>query len=237
MDAPDWRCRFCGTVNAGDAARCRSCGASSGAAATAVGASATPAAPAAADASRSGRARTLALVALLAALMGAATVYLARRPAAETVTVAAFEWQRAVEVESRETVRQESWADEVPEGARIVARRRQVHHVERRQVGTRDGQPLYREQPVYAQRVAYDADRWSVVRTLRSAGKDKSPRWPDIRLNLGEREGKRAESYLVVLEGRKAYRVKVPYERWLEMREGQIGTAVLGKDGALLELR
>ena len=26
-------------------------------------------------------------------------------------------------------------------------------------------------------------------------------------------------------------------ERWLEMREGQIGSAVLGKDGALLDLR
>ena len=74
-------------------------------------------------------------------------------------------------------------------------------------------------------------------RTLRSSGKDKSPRWPDIRLNLGEREGKRGESYVVVLRGRGAHRVKVPRERWVEMREGQIGTAVLDKDGALLELR
>jgi hypothetical protein len=239
-DAPpaDWRCRFCGTVNAGGAGRCRSCGASRGAAATVVQASAAPApAPAPADTSRSGRARTLALVALAAVLMGAAAAYLVRRPGAETVTVAGFEWERTVEIEDRETMRQESWADEVPQGARIIARRRQVHHVERRQVGTRDGQPVYREQRVYGQRVAYDVDRWSVVRTLRSSGKDKSPRWPDIRLNLGQREGKRAESYVVVLDSRQLHRVKVPYERWREMREGQIGTAVLGQDGALLELR
>jgi hypothetical protein len=232
----DWRCRFCGTVNAPGAGSCRSCSASSGAAATAVEASAAPA-PAPATNPRSGRARTLALVALVAALMGAATVYLARRPGAETVTVAGFEWERTVEIENRETVRQESWADEVPEGARIIARRRMVHHVERRQAGTRDGRPAYRDERVYAQRVAYDVDRWSVVRTLRSSGRDRSPRWPDIRLNLGEREGKRGQSYLVVLEGRQVHRVKVPYERWLEMREGQMGTAVLGKDGALLELR
>lgn len=234
----DWRCRFCGTANAGEEGRCRSCGASSGAAATAVDASTAPAsAPAAGAASRSGRARSLAVIALIAALVGAATVYLARRPGAEAVTVAGFEWERTVEIEDRETVRQESWEEEVPEGARIIARRRQVHHVERRQEGTRDGRPVYRERRVYGQRVAYDVDRWSVVRTLRSSGKDKSPRWPDIRLNLGEREGKRGESYVVVLQGRGAYRVKVPRERWLEMREGQIGSAVLDKDGALLDLR
>ena len=234
----EWRCRFCGTTNAGGAGRCRSCGASSGAAATAVEASVarTPA-PAPAAARPSGRARTLAVVALVAALLGAATVHLARRPGAETVTVAGFEWERTVEVEQRETVREESWKEDVPEGARIIARRREVHHVERRQVGTRDGQPVYREQRVWGQRVAYDVDRWSVARTLRSSGRDKSPRWPDIRLDLGEREGKRSESYVVVLEGRQVHRVRVPRERWLEMREGQIGTAVMGKDGALLELR
>jgi hypothetical protein len=186
---------------------------------------------------RSGRARTLAAVALVAGFLGAATAYLVRRPSAETVTVAGFEWERTVEIEDRETVRQESWQEEVPEGARVIARRRDVHHVERRQVGTRDGQPVYREHRVYGERVAYDVERWSVVRTLRSSGKDKSPRWPDIRLNLGEREGRRGESYVVVLEGRKVHRVKVPRERWLEMRDGQIGTAVLGEDGALLELR
>jgi hypothetical protein len=237
--AAHWRCRFCGTVNPGDAGRCRSCGASRGAAATAVDASVARAPAPASAARRSGRARTLAGIALVAAVLGAATVYLARRPDAEAVTVAGFEWERTVEVEERATVREESWKEDVPEGARIIARRREVHHVERRQVGTRDGQPVYREQRVYGQRVAYDVDRWSVARTLRSSGKDKSPRWPDIRLNLGEREGKRGESYVVVLQGqgRQVHRVRVPRERWLEMREGQIGTAVMGKDGALLELR
>jgi hypothetical protein len=109
--------------------------------------------------------------------------------------------------------------------------------VERQQEGTRNGQPVYRERTVYGQRVAYEVDRWSVVRTLRASGRDRSPRWPDIRLSLGEREGRRGEAYVVVLQGRGAHRVKVPRERWLEMREGQIGTAVLGPDGALLELR
>lgn len=221
----EWRCRFCGTRNEAGAGRCRSCRASSGAAnSSAEGAAATPAGSGAAAPSRSGRRWVLAVIALVAALLGAAAVSLSRRPGTEAVTVAGFEWERAVEVQDRETVREESWEDEVPEGARILARRRAVRRVE----GGR---------PVHGRRVAYEVDRWPVTRTLRAAGKDKSPRWPDIRLNLGEREGKRSERYVVVLRGRDAYRMEVPRERWLEMREGQIGSAVVGKDGALLDLR
>jgi len=236
--AADWRCRFCGTLNGAAAGQCRSCGAASGAAATRDGGSAAALSASGTEAAaRSGRWRALAAIAAVSALLGAATVYLARQPDAEAVTVAGFEWERSVEIQDHETVREEAWRDEVPEGARIVARRRQVRHTERQQVGTRDGKPVYRERPVHGQRVAYDVERWSVTRTLKSSGKGKSPRWPDIRLNLGEREGQRRETYAVVLQGRQVYRMKVPRDRWLEMREGQIGSAVVGKDGAVLELR
>jgi hypothetical protein len=228
--AAEWRCRFCGTRNAAGVLRCRSCRASSGAAPSAAeGHAPTPQGSTAAAPSRSGRKWVLAAVALVAVVLGAATVSLSRRPGTEAVTVAGFEWERAVEIQDRETVREESWEDEAPEGARILARRRAVRRVEQAPAGT--------ERPVYGRRVAYEVDRWPVTRTLRAAGKDKSPRWPDIRLNLGEREGKRSERYVVVLQGREAYRMEVPRERWLEMREGQIGSAVLGKDGALLDLR
>jgi hypothetical protein len=179
----------------------------------------------------------LGVALLVAALLGAAAAYVGLRRGGETVTVAGFEWERTVEVQDHETVREESWADQVPEGAQIIARRREPHHTERTHVGTRNGEPVYRERPVYRQRVAYDVERWSVARTLKAEGKGQSPRWPDIRLNLGEREGKRTESYVVVLQGRAVYRMTVPRERWLEMREGQMGTAVVRKGGAVLELR
>lgn len=237
---PEWRCRFCGTTTASAANRCRSCGAAREAAAVAVapetdGAGAPPAPPAS---PRSGRGWMLAGIALVAALLGAATGYFGSRRGSETVTVAGFEWERTVEIQDHETVREESWADEVPDGAAIIARRRQVHHTERQRTGTRDGQPVYRDRPVYAQRVAYDVERWSVARTLKAAGKDRSPRWPDIRLNLGEREGKRSETYVVVLQGgRGLYRMPVSREQWLQMREGQMGTAVLDAGGAVRELR
>jgi hypothetical protein len=231
-----WRCRFCGTANGPAAADCRSCHAARTAAAVPV--EGPPAAAWVRQAPRPrARARALAGIALVSAVLGAATVYLLRRPTAETVTVAGFEWERTVEIEEKQTVREEAWQEEVPEDARIIARRSQVRGTERRQVGTRDGKPVYAERPVRGQRVAYDVDKWSVVRTLRASGKDRSPRWPDIRLNLGEREGPRGETYVVVLQGRVRYRVKVPRERWQEMRQGQIGSAVIGKDGALLELR
>jgi len=230
----EWRCRFCGTSNPPGSGHCRSCRAERDAAAslTAEAAASASAAPV-----RGGRASVIGAVLLLAAVVGAVAVYLAFRQGVETVTVAGFEWERSVEVQDHQTVREEAWEGEVPAGARIIARRREVHHTMRQEVGTRKGEPVYRERPVYRKKVAYDLERWSVVRTLKAAGKDKSPRWPDIRLNLGEREGKRTESYVVVLQGRGVYRMKVPREQWLGMREGQIGTAVVRKGGAVLELR
>src|SRR6185503_15689208 len=103
----------------------------------------------------------------VAALLGAATVYVVRRPSGETVAVAGFEWRRSVEIEDHETVREESWKEDVPAGARTLARHRQVHHVERQQVGAPNGQPAYRERPVYGQRVAYEIERWSVAHAPR----------------------------------------------------------------------
>jgi hypothetical protein len=233
----EWTCRFCGTANAANAAGCRSCGAVREAAAGPAEAAPGPASSADVVPPRKRRLRMLAAVALVAALLGAATGYLGTRRGGESVTIAGFEWERTVEVQDHDTVREESWADEVPEGARIVARRREVHHTERQQVGTRKGEPVYRERPVYGQRVAYDIERFKVVRTLKAAGKDQSPRWPDIRLSLGEREGKRGESYVVLLQGRGLYRMRVPREQWQQMREGQIGTAVVDAVGAVRELR
>jgi hypothetical protein len=234
----EWRCRFCGTTNAAASGGCRSCGAAREAAASDAEDAATAAvAPPAGAPKRSGAALALGAALLVAALLGAAAAYVGLRRGAETVTVAGFEWERTVEVQDHETVREESWADQVPAGAQIIARRRELHHTERKQVGTRNGEPVYRERPVYRQRVAYDVERWSVARTQKAEGKGQSPRWPDIRLNLGEREGKRTESYVVVLQGRGVYRMKVPRERWLEMREGQMGTAVVQKGSAVLELR
>jgi hypothetical protein len=229
----DWTCRFCGTANAASAADCRSCGAAREAAAAHDGPDrAAPAAP-----PKKGPWKMMAGVAIVAALLGGATSYLGSRRGGETVTVAGFEWERTVEVEDHETVREESWLDEVPEGATIVGRRRQLHHTEKEPAGTRKGQPVYRERPVYKQRAAYDVERWSVVRTLKAAGKDRSPRWPDIRLNLGEREGKRTETYVVLLQGRAMYRMAVPRDQWQEMHLGQIGTAVVDEKGVVRELR
>lgn len=237
-----WRCRFCGTLNGVAADHCKSCGAIGGpgpAGPVELGDPAVtspPSPPATRRPGRPARAWTLAAVAVASALLGALVVFVLRGVGGESVTVSGFEWERSVEIQDRETVREEAWAEEVPEGARVIARRRSVHHTDRQQVGTRDGRPVYRERPVYGQRVAYDVDRWSVTRTLRATGKGKSPRWPDIRLNLGEREGRRSETYVVVLQGRGVHRLEVSRERWLEMREGQMGSAVV-RDGVVVDVR
>lgn len=219
----DWTCRFCGTGNPASALECRSCGAAREAAAAPAAKDADRASPGV-ETPKKGRAKIFAGVALVAAVLGGATGYLGTRRGEETVTVAGFEWERTVEIEAHETVREESWLDEVPKGATIVGRRRQLHHTEK-------------NRPVYKQRAAYDLKRWSVVRTLKAAGQDRSPRWPDIRLSLGEREGKRSESYVVLFQGRGLYRMKVTRDQWQDMHKGQIGTAVMDAKGAVRELR
>jgi hypothetical protein len=95
--------------------------------------------------------------------------------------VSGFEWERTVEIEERKTVREESWKEEVRR-ARASSRgaARSITRSDSRW-GRATGSPCFASSPSTRQRVAYDADRWSVVRTLRSTGKDKSPRWPDIR--------------------------------------------------------
>jgi hypothetical protein len=223
---PEWLCRFCGTRNGGSA-RCRSCGAEREAAMAGPAEGSAAAAP-----RRQGRAGLIAAVALLLVAVGGVAGYLRLQKGREAVTITGFEWERSVEVQDHRTVREEAWEGEVPAGARIIARRRQVHHTDRQQAGP----GKVKERPVYRQRIAYDLEQWSVARTLKASGKGKSPRWPDIRLNLGEREGKRSESYVVVLQGRGVYRMEVPRERWLEMREGQMGNAIVQK-GAVLELK
>jgi hypothetical protein len=58
------------------------------------------------------------------------------RPREATLTVEGFSWERTVQVEALRTVTEEAWENELPAGARVLSRSRQVHHTNRVQVGT-----------------------------------------------------------------------------------------------------
>src|SRR5262245_30585371 len=189
--------------------------------------------------------RLLGCLTLVVAALGA-VFYVTFRKTTETVEVSGFEWRRDVDIEAWRTVREEAWEGSVPEGARVLASRRAVHHSQREQVatervrtGTRDAgngtledvfedRPLYRERPVYATMCDYEIERWVPARTARASGQDQSPRWPEPGLAAGEREGSRLEGYTVLLKaGARSYRTDLPMERWARLRVGQILTATI----------
>jgi hypothetical protein len=218
-----------------------------------------PSAPLSAlSAPRPGRGgRGCAVAVVLALVLGFCSVvsYFAFRKTEETVTVSALEWERTIDVEALRTVRESAWEGEVPGGARVVGQSREVHHNEREQVGTErvrvgtrdkgngffediyETRPVYRDRPVYRTKVAYEIERWVHDRTARAAASDSSPRWPDPGLRPREREARRSERYVVVLQGGKTYRKDLPLDQWSAVRVGQSFHAVIQGGRRVLELR
>lgn len=58
-------------------------------------------------------------------------------------------------------------------------------------------EPVYREDPVYRNKVRFEMEVWKTARTEKAGADDRSPNWPSVSLSPGEREGKRTEAYVV----------------------------------------
>lgn len=263
----DWLCQFCQTSNRPELTQCVQCGAEKGTSPSRpvreiLGAS-TPVAPlsAAAPATpKTPRSRgclaTLVVLLLLGMGLCATTTYFALRKTNETLTVAGFEWQRAIPVEAFRTVRDSAWEDAVPRDARVVSRRREVHHTDQVQTGTRqvkvgtrdkgngffedvyEDRPVYAGHDVYAVKVTYDVERWQPARNAEAKGGDRRPRWPDVSLASNEREARRTETYVVRLVGAKrTYRMELPLARWEQLEEGRRYEAVIRGGSKVLELK
>jgi hypothetical protein len=259
----DWVCPFCSTSNRPDEGHCHQCGVERGTAPSRPErvlplASPPPPGPPRPVVASSGRRRGWSVAAVIILLLIAglgAIAYFAFRKTEEAVRVTAFEWERAIDVEAWRTVRESAWEGEVPREARVVGRAREVHHTERERagtervrVGTRDkgngffedvyeDRPKYRDRPVYRTKISYDIERWVRDRTARLTGDDQSPRWPDPVLRGRERESRRSEKYVVVLDGRKTYRKEMPLPAWSALRRGQSFHAVVQGGRRVLELR
>lgn len=144
---PEWLCENCGSSNASELTTCRQCGAERGTARARevkmVGAPAPPPPP---------RPSILpkvlmafgAVAALVVLLIGGLIFYFTRTHEAE-LTVTAVQWQRSIEVEEFRTLTEQKWEDEVPNDARVQSRRREFHHNDKRQVGTREVEKTYTE--------------------------------------------------------------------------------------------
>jgi hypothetical protein len=98
-------------------------------------------------------------------------------------------------------------------------------------------EPVYRDHPVYRTRLTCEVRRWVPDRTVKASGRDQAPRWPDPGLRSGERETSRSETLVVVLNGKRTYRMELPEARWASLRPGQDVSALIRGGRSVLELR
>jgi hypothetical protein len=141
---PDWICPYCKADNPTGNAFCSGCGAPRDGAKTRevverrFDAPPPSPKPLAAPPQGSGGSRLkkgfglgcLGLIALVAFF-----VFLGR-PKPTTLTVTGFHWLRTIAVEELRPVADQAWEGEVPGGARILGKSREVHHVDHIQIGS-----------------------------------------------------------------------------------------------------
>jgi hypothetical protein len=150
---PDWICPYCEGDNPAGNAFCSGCGAARDGAAVrpvvehrdAAATSAPPPLPGpqplvspvpAAPAPSSGRFKKGCGIGCLGLLLFVGLMWFLGRPTEEDLTVSGLHWERTIAVEALRSVTEEAWENEVPAGARILSRSREVHHTNRVQIGT-----------------------------------------------------------------------------------------------------
>jgi hypothetical protein len=70
--------------------------------------------------------------------------YLTRTHEAQ-LTVTGVHWERSIEVEELQTLTEQAWENELPSDARPISRRREFHHNDKIQTGTRKVDETYTE--------------------------------------------------------------------------------------------
>ncbi len=171
--------------------------------------------------------------------------------------VASLTWERTIAVETYGLERRSAWCDEIPSGGRELSRRKEERgsdkvadgedcKVKRKDKGdgtfkeSKECTPKYKSVPKMSDKCDYDITAWKVARTLKANGaKESAPSWPAVpALRTGtciscEREGSRAENYIVTVKDTKTSasdECKVPVAKWQALKVGQ---AVVGNRAVL----
>lgn len=252
-------CRHCGTYNSRISKHCRDCGAPTDEGKdapvlpdqpelaihpTRSGSHAKRAAPARRTATRRPFRTLMIWCVVLAVLGGVAAFFLWKKE--QTFEVMGHAWDRRIEIERFGPVRQSSWCDQIPAGAREVRRHREVRRQEQvpdgetcttRKVDQGDGtfrevkdcKPRYRTRDVEDYRCDYEINRWVTARSVDAKGRGTTPApsWPDVPQLRNcsqtgcERLGARRETYTVQLAGPNGETsCDVDQRRWSNMRVG-----------------
>ncbi|HWK90536.1 MAG TPA: hypothetical protein VNP72_11175 [Longimicrobium sp.] len=84
-------------------------------------------------------------------------------------------------------------------------------------------EPVYRREPIYDTRYAYEIERWLPDDTARAAGQGaREPAWPEVKFGAKEREGARIERYVLELEDSEGntYETEVPLTQFTRYTSG-----------------
>ncbi len=206
-------CPACGTPNEANAPKCVQCGASL------VQPEPAPAPPKAVPSQkgRRGLLGTVGIIALVLVIAACITFFvLSSRTEDVTGRVEAVSWTYNIAIEELAPVTYEEWRDEIPAEAIIGTCTQKVHHTQDNpapnaqevcgtpytvDTGSGYGEVIQDCQyQVYEDWCEYSVDEWKEVDQATLSGNDLSPRWPDIRLGPGQREGKRTENYEIIFD-------------------------------------
>ncbi|EIJ40939.1 hypothetical protein BegalDRAFT_0012 [Beggiatoa alba B18LD] len=233
----DRLCAACGTGNAAQAEYCQQCGSplTEAARVKLVQDSTKPANKN--PVSSNSRFKYWLIAGLLLLLVGGGIAIFWTKNVALTLT--AYSWERAIEIEDYKARDDSAWCDAVPSAAYNVSRKSEIKSYQQvpdgesctaRRVDQGDGtfrtedvcQPKYRSEPIYADKCYYSINRWQFSRAVTTEGVNHSPQWGSFQLKgngsncLGcEREGKRTGAYYLHLTDKKnEYRCDVAEKQW-----------------------
>ncbi len=205
--APDVPCPSCGTLNPATALKCSKCGSS-------MAQPKATAAPVPAPKPGGPLMYVIAAIAVVLILIAGACCVLSTRTNDVTADVESASWTRSIAVEALVPTKHQAWRDQVPSNAELGSCRQEVRSVQdnpapnsQKVCGTPytvDKGSGYGEvvqdcrYEVYDDQCDYTVPEWQIVDMVKLNGSDLNPRWPETRLNTGQRAGNRQEVYEII---------------------------------------
>jgi ribosomal protein L40E len=247
----DVPCPFCGAMNPGNATKCSACGASL--TRTPPQLQPKPQAarvPAGVSKSKSGLGIAAIIGAILSCVALVAGIAYFSQTSAQTGVVKEVSWEHSTDILEMRPATHEDWRDEIPAGAEIAACSQKYRYTSDDPVpgakkvcgtsyvkdqGSGYGKVVQEcEYEVYDDWCKYVVDEWAVVDTLRSAGNDPNPVWPELNLGAGQREGERKGKYTAIfLSNDREYKYSPSLDELRQLEPGSKWTLHVNKLGTL----
>lgn len=222
---PDIHCPYCGTRNKGSAELCSHCGGDlrlggkvrkAGVKVESVSEEKAPP-PVEAPMPKKKRSRAFVIFGILGAIacLAAFVVLMILLLKTDEITgrVTDVAWERSIAIEAYQTVTDQAWWDEVPEGVDVIACSQEYRYTSNEMqpnatevcgtpytedTGTGVGEVVQDcTYEVYDDYCEYETLAWVVVDTATESGQDLQPFWPSPTLTSQQRLGERAEAYTI----------------------------------------